>query len=175
MSQELCWGTEPQKVFSAHRKKSKGKCAMINWENAIPFFTEYNKHLDEFLQFEMKKARLLNERKIEELSASLAVEQAYVMKTNAFEQKRTGAFGDDKDFKGIIAAAPEEYKEGLSQQYSVMREIIMNIKEINDLTAVTVAERLKKIQRKTGDFDLYNDRGKARPEHIQRHQIEVRS
>jgi RNase H-fold protein (predicted Holliday junction resolvase) len=148
---------------------------MIKWDNAIPFFTEYNKHLDEFLQYEMKKARLLNERKIEELSASLAVEQAYIMKTNNFEQRRMQTFGSDKDFKGIIAAAPKEYQGGLTEQYNIMREIIMNIKELSDLTAVTVAERLKKIQRRTGDFDLYTDRGKARPEHIQRHQIEVRS
>ncbi|MDR0991881.1 MAG: flagellar protein FlgN [Ruminococcus sp.] len=148
---------------------------MIKWENAIPFFTEYNKHLDEFLQYEMKKARLINERKIEELSASLATEQAYIMKTNNFEQRRISLFGADKDFKGIIAAAPESYREGLTEEYNVMREIIMNIKELNDITAVTVAERLKKIQRRTGDFDLYTDRGKVRPEHIQRHQIEVRS
>jgi hypothetical protein len=148
---------------------------MLNWDNAISFFDEMNDHLDDFLKFEMKKARLLNERKIEELSASIAVEQAHIMKTNAFEQKRMKMFGADKDFKAIINEAPEEYKGKLQTQYDIMREIIMNIKELNDITAITVAERLKKIQRQTGDFDLYTDRGKVRPEHIQRHSIEVRS
>jgi hypothetical protein len=148
---------------------------LISWESAIPFFEEMNAHLDDFLQFEMKKARLLNERKIEELSAALAIEQAHIMKTNAFEQKRMSIFGNDHDFKAIIAAAPDKYKTGLQKQYDIMREIIMTLKEINDVTAVTITERLKKIQKQTGDFDLYTERGKARPEHIQRHAIEVRS
>jgi hypothetical protein len=149
--------------------------ALVDWDEAVSFFTEMNAHLDNFLQFEMKKARLLNERKIEELSAALATEQAHIMKTNAFEQKRMSLFGNETDFKGIIEAAPDKHKDALTKQYNVMREIIMTIKEINDVTAITITERLKKIQKQTGDFDLYTDRGKARPEHIQRHAIEVRS
>jgi hypothetical protein len=151
------------------------RMALIDLNEAVSFFEEMNTHLDNFLHFEMKKARLLNERKIEELSAALATEQAHIMKTNAFEQKRVTLFGSDIDFKGIIEAAPDKHKTGLTKQYDIMREIIMNIKEINDVTAITITERLKKIQKRTGDFDLYTDRGKARPEHIQRHAIEVRS
>jgi hypothetical protein len=151
------------------------RIALVDWDEAVSFFEEMNAHLDNFLQFEMKKARLLNERKIEELSAALATEQAHIMKTNAFEQKRIALFGSDIDFKGIIEAAPDKHKASLTKAYDIMREIILSIKEINDLTAVTVTERLKKIQKRTGDFDLYTDRGKARPEHIQRHTIEVRS
>jgi hypothetical protein len=151
------------------------RMALVDWNEAVSFFSEMNAHLDDFLKFEMKKARLLNERKIAELSAALATEQAHIMKTNAFEQKRISLFGNDIDFKGIIEAAPDKHKAELTKQYDVMHEIVLNIKEINDLTAVTISERLKKIQKRTGDFDLYTDRGKVRPEHIERHAIEVRS
>ena len=80
---------------------------MIDYFKLVRFFAEYTAHYKEFLEFEFKKLDMINNDKIEELSASLSVEQALIMKANSLENKRLAILGEDKDltFKEIIDKA----------------------------------------------------------------------
>jgi hypothetical protein len=131
---------------------------MVNFKEAAAFLERYAKHFSQFAEFEFNKLTLLNERRHEELSASLAEEQAFIMQTNALEQKRVAMFGDITLDK-LSETAPEMYREKIAELSKEIRETILHIKEMNDIAGVTANERLKRIHRYTKNLDIYNDRG----------------
>ncbi len=134
---------------------------MPDYKKIITFFDDYIAHYKEFLQFEYGKLDLLNNNRIEELSSALSSEQALIMKTNVFETKREklleGVKGET--FAEIAENAPEEFREKLSAQHEELSAIVFRIKEINDTANIIVSERLKKIQRRTAELDVYNEKG----------------
>ena len=140
---------------------------MPDYKKIIAFFDEYITHYKEFLQFEYLKLDMINHNQIEKLSKSLSTEQALIMKTNSYETKRVklleGTAGST--FAEIAANAPEEYRTRLSEQHKELSEIVFRIKELNDSANITVTERLKKIQRKTAELDVYDGRGTLKREH----------
>lgn len=89
------------------------------------------------------------------------------MKTNSFEAKRTKLLADVKGetFAEITENAPEEFRERLDSQHRELSAIVFKIKEINDTANILVSERLKKIQRKTAELDVYNGKGILKREH----------
>ncbi len=140
---------------------------MSDYRKIIAFFDEYIAHYKDFLSFEYKKADMINKDEIEKLSASLGTEQALIMKTNSLETKRMKLLEgiQGKTFDEVIAAAPQEYKERLSKQREEFSALVFRIKEINDAANVIVSERLKKIQRRTAELDVYDGKGSVRHEH----------
>ncbi len=140
---------------------------MPDYKKIIAFFDEYITHYKEFLQFEYLKLDMINHNQIEKLSKSLSAEQALIMKTNSYETKRVklleGTAGST--FAEIAANAPEEYRGRLSEQHKELSEIVFRIKELNDSANITVTERLKKIQRKTAELDVYDGKGTLKREH----------
>ena len=142
---------------------------MPDYNKIIAFFDEYITHYKEFLQFEYLKLDMINNNQIEKLSKSLSTEQALIMKTNAYETKRVKLLeGMTGTFAEIAANAPEEYGKRLTVQHKELSEIVFRIKELNDTANITVTERLKKIQRKTAELDVYDGKGTLKREHASR-------
>ncbi len=143
---------------------------MPDYNKIIAFFDEYIAHYKEFLQFEYLKLDMINHNQIEKLSMSLSTEQALIMKTNSYETKRIalleGTVGST--FAEIAANAPEEYRERLGAQHKELSDIVFRIKELNDSAKITVTERLKKIQRRTAELDVYDGKGAVKREHASR-------
>lgn len=138
----------------------------MDYNALITFFDEYNAHFRSFLKFEYSKMDMLNKGNIEELSASLSTEQAFIMKSNSLEKQRFALLGDNKDktFEQIVSEAPEEYRSRLDEQRISLSEMIYKIKEINDTANIIVSERLKKIRSTVGELDTYNDKGAVKKE-----------
>lgn len=138
----------------------------MDYNALIAFFDEYNAHFRSFLKFEYSKMDMLNKGNIEELSASLSTEQAFIMKSNSLEKQRLALLGDNssKTFEQIVSEAPEEYKSRLDEQRTSLSEMVYKIKEINDTANIIVSERLKKIRSTVGELDTYNDRGAVKKE-----------
>lgn len=143
---------------------------MPDYNKIIAFFDEYIAHYKEFLQFEYLKLDMINHNQIEKLSKSLSAEQALIMKTNSYETKRVKVLEgtEGSTFAEIAANAPEEYRARLNAQHKELSEIVFRIKELNDSANITVTERLKKIQRKTAELDVYDGRGAVKREHASR-------
>ncbi|MDD6990488.1 MAG: flagellar export chaperone FlgN [Oscillospiraceae bacterium] len=138
----------------------------MDYNALITFFDEYNAHFRSFLKFEYSKMDMLNKGNIEELSASLSTEQAFIMKSNSLEKQRLALLGENstKTFEQIVSEAPEEYKARLDGQRVSLSEMIYKIKEINDTANIIVSERLKKIRSTVGELDTYNGRGAVKKE-----------
>lgn len=132
------------------------------------FFTEYNAYFKEFLDFEYKKLRLLNEGEIKAIAELLPREQAYIMQTNAYEAKRLNLLGDDKTltFDQLIDKAPASCKQRLEQQHEELSNLVLKIKDINDTINVVINGRLKHIEKKSSVPGTYDDKGSVKaPEH----------
>lgn len=140
---------------------------MPDYIKIIAFFDEYIAHYRDFLSFEYRKLDMINKDQIEKLSDSLSVEQALIMKTNSLEGKRERLLKDvkGKTFAELAENAPEEHKEKLSAQHEELSYLIFKIKEINDTANIIVSGRLKKIQRRTAELDVYDGKGSVRREH----------
>ena len=138
----------------------------MDYNALVAFFDEYNAHFRSFLKFEYSKMDMLNKGEIEELSASLSTEQAFIMKSNSLEKQRFALLGEnrDKTFEQIVSEAPEEYKSRLDEQRISLSEMIYKIKELNDTANIIVSERLKKIRSTVGELDTYNGRGTVKKE-----------
>lgn len=139
---------------------------LMDYNALVDFFDEYNAHFRSFLKFEYSKMDMLNKGDIEELSASLSTEQAFIMKSNSLEKQRFALLGEsrDKTFEQIVSEAPEEYKSRLDEQRISLSEMIYKIKELNDTANIIVSERLKKIRSTVGELDTYNGRGAVKKE-----------
>lgn len=146
---------------------------MPDYKKIIAFFDEYIAHYREFLSFEYRKLDMINKDQIEKLSDSLSVEQALIMKTNSLEGKRELLLKDTegRTFAEIAENAPEEFREKLTAQHKELSSLIFEIKEINDTANIIVSERLKKIQRRTAELDVYDGKGAVRREHASRSAI----
>ncbi len=140
---------------------------MPDYNKIIAFFDEYIAHYREFLQFEYSKLDMINRDDIEKLSSSLSNEQALIMKTNSLESKRIKLLEgtNGKSFAEIAENAPGEFGRRLSEQHEELSALIFKIKEINDTANIIVSERLKKIQRKTAELDVYDGKGTVKHEH----------
>lgn len=138
----------------------------MDYNALIAFFDEYNAHFRSFLKFEYSKMDMLNKGDIEELSASLSTEQAFIMKSNSLEKQRLALLGDNntKTFEQIVSEAPAEFKSRLDEQRISLSEMIYKIKELNDTANIIVSERLKKIRSTVGELDTYNGRGAVKKE-----------
>lgn len=143
---------------------------MSDYNKIIAFFDEYITHYREFLQFEYLKLDMINNNQIEKLSSSLSTEQALIMKTNSLETKRLKVLEGTKGntFAEIADNAPEEFREKLRTQHEELSAIIFRIKELNDSANIIVSERLKKIQRRTAELDVYDGKGTIKREHASR-------
>ena len=143
---------------------------MPEYNKIVAFFDEYIAHYRDFLKFEYSKADMINKGEIEKLSKALSTEQALIMKTNSYETKRLklleGVSGTT--FAEIAENAPEEYRQRLSDQHRELSELVFKIKELNDMANIIVSERLRKIQNKTAELDVYDGRGSLRREHASR-------
>ena len=139
---------------------------MPDYNTITAVYDEYIAHYEDFLEFEYKKADLLGRGEIEKLSDSLATEQALIMKTNSLEGKRIKMLdGMESTFSELAANAPEEYRGKLSEQHDRLSFLIYKIKEINDNANIIVSERLRKIQARTSELDVYDVKGTVRREH----------
>lgn len=143
---------------------------MPDYNKIIAFFDDYIKHYRAFLQFEYLKMDMINHNQIEKLSDSLSTEQALIMKTNSLENKRTKLLEgfEGKSFAEIAENAPEPYGEKLSKQHEELSALVFKIKEMNDVANVIVSERLKKIQNRTAELDVYDGKGTLKREHASR-------
>ncbi|MDE7289961.1 MAG: flagellar protein FlgN [Oscillospiraceae bacterium] len=138
---------------------------MPDYKKIIMFFDEYITHYRSFLKFEYAKADMINKGAIAQLSDSLTTEQALIMKTNALEARRIKLVeGCGNTFGELIDAAPEEFKEKLKDQHEELSGIIYKIKEINDNAGIVVSERLRKIQKRTAELDVYDGKGALKRE-----------
>lgn len=139
---------------------------MPDYEKIIAFFDEYIAHYKSFLKFEYAKADMINKGAIAQLSDSLTTEQALIMKTNTFEARRMKLVeGCGDSFGELIDGAPAEHKEKLKSQHEELSEIIYKIKELNDNAGIIVSERLKRIQQRTAELDVYDGKGALKREH----------
>ncbi len=140
---------------------------MTDYFKLVRFFNEYVAHYKEFLDFEYKKLDMINNDKIAELSASLSVEQALIMKANSLEGKRLKLLEEDKDltFKEIIEKAPVSCRKRLQEQYTELSAYVAKIKEINNLSNIIISGRLKRVERKNAELDTYNGKGAVKTEY----------
>lgn len=143
---------------------------MLDYVKITKFFDEYINHYKDFLKFEYFKLDMITKDEIEKLSNSLSTEQALIMKTNSYENRRIKLVGDNANmtFPELIDKAPEFYKKRLDSQYKELSELVFKIKELNDTANTIVTERLKRIQKRTAELDTYNGSGNVRREHSSR-------
>ncbi|MCH5207737.1 MAG: flagellar export chaperone FlgN [Oscillospiraceae bacterium] len=111
------------------------KCLEIN--------TDFYRELTVFL---MKKHTKILADDLAWLTDSLNDEQAYVMKSRALEEKRIALFEGlgigGKSLSELSAEAPEEYKPKMTMLANQLRELVNNIKQINDETTELVKRKL---------------------------------
>lgn len=140
---------------------------MPDYNKIVAFFDEYIVHYREFLNFEYSKLDMINKGEIERLSNALSLEQAFIMKTNSYEAKRTKLLEgmEDISFANLAENAPQEYRDRLSDQHRELSQLVFKIKELNDTANIIISERLKKIQKKTAELDVYDGRGSLKREH----------
>ncbi|MCH5192562.1 MAG: flagellar export chaperone FlgN [Oscillospiraceae bacterium] len=140
---------------------------MADYARLIDFFDEYIEHYREFKTFEVSKLDMLNKNQIEQLSSSLSTEQALIMKTNSMETKRMKLLEgvEGTNFTEVIDKAPAEFKGRLSEQHEELSYLIYKIKELNDIANGIVSKRLKFIQNKTAELDVYDGKGSVKREH----------
>lgn len=139
---------------------------MPDYKKIIEFFDEYIAHYKSFLKFEYAKADMINKGLIEQLSDALPTEQALIMKTNTFESRRIKLVaGCGSTFNELVEGAPDEFKEELGSQHKELSELIYKIKDLNDHAGAIVSERLKKIQMRTAELDVYDGKGALKREH----------
>ena len=140
---------------------------MPDYNKIVAFFDEYIVHYREFLNFEYSKLDMINKGEIERLSNALSSEQAFIMKTNSYESKRTKLLEgmEDVSFANLAENAPQEYRDRLSNQHRELSRLVFKIKELNDTANIVISERLKKIQKKTAELDVYDGRGSLKREH----------
>ena len=140
---------------------------MPDYNKIVAFFDEYIVHYREFLKFEYSKADMINNGEIEKLSNALSTEQALIMKTNSYEARRTKLLEgvEGTTFAQIAENAPQEYRDRLSSQHEELSRLVFKIKELNDMANIIISEKLKKIQKKTSELDVYDGRGSLKREH----------
>ena len=140
---------------------------MPDYNKIVAFFDEYIVHYKEFLDFEYSKLDMINKGEIEKLSNALSSEQALIMKTNSYEAKRMKLLEgmSDTSFDQLVKTAPAEFRERLSDQHMEMSRLVFKIKELNDMANIVISERLKKIQKKTAELDVYDGKGSLKREH----------
>lgn len=143
---------------------------MPDYNKIVVFFDEYIAHYKDFLKFEYSKLDMINKGEIEKLSNALSAEQAFIMKTNSYEAKRIKLLEgtEGTSFAELAENAPEEYRERLSAQHRELSEAVFKIKEINDIANSIVSEKLRKIQNRTAELDVYDGRGSVKREHASR-------
>lgn len=111
------------------------KCLEIN----IDFYRE----LTVFL---MKKHTKILADDLKWLTDSLNDEQAYVMKSRSLEEKRIALFEGlgigGKSLSELSAESPDEYRAKLTMLADQLRELVNNIKQINDETTELVKRKL---------------------------------
>ncbi|MCH5195314.1 MAG: flagellar export chaperone FlgN [Oscillospiraceae bacterium] len=111
------------------------KCLEIN--------TDFYRELTVFL---MKKHTKILADDLDWLTDSLNDEQAYVMKSRSLEEKRLALFEGlgigGKSLSELSAEAPEEYKPKMTMLANQLRELVNNIKQINDETTELVKRKL---------------------------------
>lgn len=141
---------------------------MSDYKKIVAFFDDYISHYREFLRFEYQKLDMINKGQIEKLSDSLSIEQALIMKTNSMENKREKLLADaeGKTFGELAQSAPEEFSKRLEEQHKELSALIFKIKEINDVANSIVSERLKRIQKRTAELDVYDGKGAVRHESV---------
>ncbi len=139
---------------------------MLDYNKVTAFFDEYIAHYREFLKFEYSKLDLLNKGEIEKLSKELSSEQAFIMKTNSYESKRLKLLAETNgaSFSEITESAPEQYRGKLENQHKEMSELVFKIKEINDIANDIVTERLRRINSRVGEVDVYDGKGSVKRE-----------
>lgn len=138
---------------------------MRDYYEIIRFFVGYNAHLKEFLNFEYKKLDLINKGKIEEITALLPSEQAFIMKTNALEEKRIKLLENSREsFETLVANSPESCRKRLDEQHGEFRGYVLKIKEINDTVNTLVNIRMKKIENQS--LGTYNVSGRINTESL---------
>ena len=139
---------------------------MPDYKRITAFFDEYIAHYRSFLKFEYAKADMINKGLVEQLSDSLTTEQALIMKTNAMEARRIKLVeGCGDTFDELVEGAPEEFREKLQSQHEELSALVYKIKELNDNAGLIVSARLKKIQERTAELDVYDGRGALKREH----------
>ena len=100
----------------------------------------------ELTMFLMKKHTKILEDDLEWLTNSLNDEQAYVMKSQALENKRLQLFQGlgiaDKKLSELIDEAPEDYRPKMKMLSVQLTELIDGIKEMNEKTNEVVKRKL---------------------------------
>lgn len=100
----------------------------------------------ELTMFLMKKHTKILEDDLEWLTNSLNDEQAYVMKSQALENKRLQLFQGlgiaDKKLSELIDEAPEDYRPKTKMLSVQLTELIDGIKEMNEKTNEVVKRKL---------------------------------
>ncbi len=137
---------------------------MIDYHKLLAFFDEYILHYTELLRFENDKLKMIVADNIKELEKSIGKEQALIMKTNSYENKRfelIGVQNQKKTFKEIIEEAPYEFQPRLNDRYNSLTNLVYQIKKINQNAQEIVAQRLTLIEEvKNGSVNsTYNKNG----------------
>ncbi len=97
--------------------------------------------------FLLKKHSKIMEDDLDWLTASLNDEQAYVMKSQALENKRLQLFQGlgiaDRKLADMIDEAPESYRPKLRMLGQQLTELVDSIKEMNERTNEVVKRKLE--------------------------------
>ena len=121
--------------MNSNTAKAVIKCLEIN--------TDFYRELTVFL---MKKHTKILADDLAWLTDSLNDEQAYVMKSRSLEEKRLALFEGlgigGKSLSELSEEAPEEYKPKMTMLANQLRELVNNIKQINDETTELVKRKL---------------------------------
>lgn len=114
----------------------------------------------ELTMFLMKKHTKILEDDLPWLTNSLNDEQAYVMKSQALENKRLELFRglgiEDKKLAELIEEAPEDYKAKLKMLSVQLTDLIDGIREMNEKTSELVKRKLDNQQEFVKRAGIFN-------------------
>ncbi len=120
---------------------------MVNYDKIIDFYKEYINHYKEILEFQNKKIKYMSKNLIDELKGCVAIEQAYIMKSENFEKRRIKLLKeegvDSLTFRELIEVTPDEYKQTLQYQYTELLKYVFAIKKINEEAMSVAKYRIK--------------------------------
>ncbi|MDR0987712.1 MAG: flagellar protein FlgN [Ruminococcus sp.] len=129
----------------------------IDYFAGLRFLEGYAAHFEELEATELRKLRLMHERNPEAVAALIPCEQALVMKTDVLERNRIKLFGN-KNLDEVTAGAGALTKD-YERLCKRIRNAVEQVKELNEVTGLMAAERLKRAKKANKQLETYNDKG----------------
>ncbi|MDR0904544.1 MAG: hypothetical protein LBM59_07920 [Ruminococcus sp.] len=130
----------------------------IDYNAGIKFLEGYASHFEALEATELKKLRLMHDKKPEAVANLIPDEQALIMKSDILERNRVKIFGA-KTLDEIYDTAPGSLKTDYMRLTKRIRNAVKQIRDLNEVIKLMATERLKRAKRANKQLETYDERG----------------